>query len=134
MKRGRYYFAPFFSVNFLESNNMMNNTKVTTASAMVIAMMTLSAAAYAEAAALDGASLYKTKTCLTCHGKDGKSPIMSSYPKIAGQNELYVLQQMKDIKSGARANGMTAAMKGIMHLVNEEEMAALAKYVSTMQP
>ena len=41
---------------------------------------------------------------------------------------------MKDIKSGARANGMSAAMKGIMHLVTDEEMEALAKYLSTLQP
>jgi cytochrome c len=112
----------------------MISTKLTTASVMVVAMMILSAPASAEDAALDGAKLYKTKTCLTCHGKDGKSPIMASYPKIAGQNEAYVLQQMRDIKSGARANGLTAGMKGIMHLVTDEEMVALAKYVSTMQP
>jgi len=98
------------------------------------ALMILSPAAFAEDAALDGAKLFKTKTCLTCHGKDGKTPIMASYPKIAGQNEAYALQQMKDIKSGARANGMSAGMKGIMHLVTEEEIAALAKYISTMQP
>ncbi|UCB55290.1 MAG: cytochrome c [Thiotrichales bacterium] len=84
--------------------------------------------------ALDGAELYKTKTCLTCHGKDGKTTIMPSYPKIAGQNEAYTLQQLKDIKSGARANGMSAAMKGIMHLVSDEEMAALAAYIATMEP
>ena len=87
-----------------------------------------------SAQALDGAELYKTKTCLTCHGKDGKTTIMPSYPKIAGQNEAYTLQQLKDIKSGARANGMSAAMKGIMHLVNDEEMEALAKYIATMEP
>jgi cytochrome c len=94
------------------------------------ALIAISPAAFA----LDGAELYKTKTCLTCHGKDGKTTIMPSYPKIAGQNEAYVLQQLKDIKSGARANGMSAAMKGIMHLVSDEEMEALAKYISTMQP
>ena len=97
---------------------------------MCFAVLACSSSAFA----LDGAELYKTKTCLTCHGKDGKSPILPSYPKIAGQNEAYALQQMKDIKSGARANGMSAGMKGIMHLVNDEEMAALAKYISTMQP
>ena len=96
-------------------------------SALLIGM---SPAAYA----LDGAELYKTKTCLTCHGKDGKTTIMPSYPKIAGQNEAYALQQMKDIKSGARANGMSAAMKGIMHLVSDEEMEALAKYLATLEP
>jgi len=94
------------------------------------ALMAISPAAIA----LDGAELYKTKTCLTCHGKDGNTTIMPSYPKVAGQNEAYVLQQLKDIKSGARSNGMSAAMKGVMHLVSDEEMEALAKYISTMEP
>lgn len=100
------------------------------ATVLTVALMILSPAAFT----LDGASLYKTKTCFTCHGKDGKTPIMSSYPKIAGQNEVYSLQQMRDIQSGARANGMSAGMKGVMHLVTDEEMEALAKYISTMAP
>lgn len=86
------------------------------------------------AVAADGATLYKERTCFTCHGKDGKSPILPIYPKIAGQNPEYSLQQMKDIKSGARANGQSAAMKGIMHLVTDEEIKALAEYVATMAP
>jgi cytochrome c len=81
-----------------------------------------------------GEKLYKTKTCFTCHGADGKTPILPEYPKIAGQGAAYALQQMKDIKSGARANGMTAAMKGVMHLVNDEEMETLAKYVEKLAP
>ena len=81
-----------------------------------------------------GAELFKTRTCFTCHGEDGKTTILPQYPKIAGQNPEYALQQMKDIKAGTRANGMAAAMKGIMHLVNDEEMEILAKYVSTMEP
>ena len=98
---------------------------------LVSALMTVSSPV---AFALDGAELYKTKTCVACHGKDGKTPIMPNYPKIAGQNPEYALQQMKDIKSGARANGMSADMKGIMHLVTDEEMDALAKYIATMAP
>ena len=98
---------------------------------LVSALMTVSSPV---AFALDGAELYKTKTCVACHGKDGKTPIMPNYPKIAGQNPEYALQQMKDIKSGARANGMSAGMKGIMHLVTDEEMDALAKYIATMAP
>lgn len=84
--------------------------------------------------AADGAALYQSKTCVACHGKDGKTPIMPNYPKIAGQNAAYVLQQMKDIKSGARSNGQSAAMKGVMHLVSEEEMQALADYVASLTP
>jgi cytochrome c len=39
---------------------------------------------------------------------------------------------MKDIKSGTRANGMSAAMKGVMGLVNEEEMRAIADWLATL--
>jgi len=105
-------------------------TKTGTTAFIAAALLLLSSTAFA----LDGAELYKTKTCLTCHGKDGKTPIMKNYPKLAGQNSAYALQQMKDIKSGARSNGNTAAMKGIMHLVSDEEMEALAKYIETMTP
>lgn len=84
--------------------------------------------------AADGEALYKSKTCVACHGKDAKTPIMPNYPKIAGQNKEYALQQMKDIKSGARSNGLAAAMKGVMHLVSDEEMAALAEYVAGLTP
>ncbi len=87
-----------------------------------------------QALALDGATLFKTKTCIACHGPEGKKPIQPNYPKLAGQNKAYLLQQMKDIKSGARNNGNTAAMKGVMHLVNEQEMEAIADYLSKLQP
>ena len=40
---------------------------------------------------------------------------------------------MKDIKSGARANGNSAAMKGVMAIVNDEEIKALAEFVSQMK-
>jgi len=106
-----------------------------TVTGLVLAAGVMSASLPGGAAfAADGAELYKTKTCLTCHGADGKTPIMDAYPKLAGQNAPYALQQMQDIKSGARSNGMTAAMKGVMHLVNDEEMKALADYIATMAP
>ena len=50
----------------------MIRTKLKAASAVTVALMVLSPAVHA----LDGAELYKTKTCLTCHGKDGKTTIM----------------------------------------------------------
>ncbi len=80
--------------------------------------------------ALDGAKLYQDRTCWSCHGKDAKTPILPVYPKLAGQNADYAFQQMKDIKSGARNNGQTAAMKGVMGLVSEDEMKAIADWLS----
>ena len=80
-----------------------------------------------------GALLFKSKTCVACHGVDGKTPLLPDYPKIAGHNYEYALQQMRDIKSGARANSMAVlGMKGIMHLVTDEEIVQLAEYISTL--
>ena len=95
------------------------------------AALALSVGINGAAIAADGAELYKTKTCLTCHGKDAKTPLLPQYPKLAGQNAAYALQQMKDIKSGARNNGMTAAMKGVMGLVNDDEMKTIADWLAT---
>ena len=82
-------------------------------------------------AAADGAELFKTKTCWSCHGKDANTPIMPMYPRLAGQSAEYAYNQMKDIKSGARNNGQTAAMKGVMGLVSDEEMKAIAEWLAT---
>jgi len=91
-----------------------------------------SLATVSQALALDGATLYKVKTCWACHGKDANTPIMPTYPKLAGQNADYAYNQMVDIKSGARSNGQSAAMKGVMHLVSDEEMRTIADWLSTL--
>lgn len=85
------------------------------------------------ALAADGAALYKSKTCIACHGADAATPVLPTYPKLAGQNAAYAVQQMKDIKSGARNNGQTAAMKAVMHLVSEEEMKAIADWLASLK-
>ncbi|MGA9395571.1 MAG: cytochrome c [Azonexus sp.] len=99
-------------------------------------VMTLIAAAFVASpaiAAMDGAALYKDKTCNACHGPKGDKPLMPNYPKVAGQNAAYIEQQMKDIKSGARSNGQSAAMKGVMHLVNDAEIKTIADYLSKLK-
>ena len=84
--------------------------------------------------ALDGAKLFQEKTCWSCHGKDAKTPLKGMpYPKLAGQSAAYAEAQMKDIKSGARNNGQTAAMKGVMGLVDDAEMKAIAEYLSKLK-
>lgn len=84
------------------------------------------------AVAQDGPTLYKIKTCVSCHGADAKTPILPAYPKLAGQNTEYLFQQLKDIKSGTRNNSMTPAMHGIMQNVNEEEMRILADWIASL--
>ncbi len=43
----------------------------------------------------------KAITCGACHGADGKG-IAANYPNLAGQNERYLLAQLRLIQSGKR--------------------------------
>ncbi len=105
-----------------------SKTSPLSAAALVITL-SLSGAALGA----DGANLFMSKTCWSCHGKDANSPIMPVYPRLAGQNADYAYNQMQDIKSGARSNGQAAAMKGVMGLVSDEEMRAIADWLATLK-
>ncbi len=85
------------------------------------------------ASGLDGAALYKERACIACHGAEGRVPVMTEYPKIAGQSKEYLLGQMKDIKSGSRSNAHAVAMTNVMHMISEEEMALVAEWLSTLE-
>ena len=99
--------------------------------AMVAGAALLSLGVVGSAVAADGAALYQSKTCFACHGADANTPIMPVYPKLGGQSATYAYNQMKDIKSGARANGQSMAMKGIVMGVSDEEMKAIADWLAS---
>lgn len=86
----------------------------------------------------DGKALFRTKTCIACHGKDGSRAIQN-YPELAGQNAKYLLQQMNDIADGKRLSGKddrgyprTQGMKDVMHLANAQERQAIADYLAAL--
>ena len=87
----------------------------------------------AAANAADGKALYTQKLCTTCHGAEGKAPLTPVYPKLNGQNADYLLNQMKDIKSGKRNNGLSMTMKPMMASVSESEMNAIADYLAAIK-
>jgi len=105
----------------------MNKLKIQLLYTCAILLVT----AFSTASANDGKQLYTTKACAGCHGPDARSPIIPMYPRIAGQNADYLYNQLRDIKDGSRSNGQTAAMKGIMAGVNDEEMHAIASWLAT---
>lgn len=82
--------------------------------------------------AADGKALYAAKGCGGCHGPDAKSPIMPVYPKLASQSKEYAAQQMKDFKSGSRSNSQAAIMKALMAPLSDEEIDAVAEYLSSL--
>lgn len=80
-----------------------------------------------------GKKLYMTKTCVACHGKDGAKPIMKTYPYLAGQDMAYLIRQATDIKVSARKNGGTNTMQPVMHLVSDEELAAISEFLANVK-
>ncbi len=100
--------------------------RITTNIIVFVALITSSASGLAA----DGADLYIAKSCVACHGANGTKPVMNAYPRIGGQSEIYLLAQMKDIKTGARNNSHSVAMKNIMHDVSDSEMATIAGWLS----
>lgn len=67
--------------------------------------------------------------CIACHGKEGKKPL-KGYPFIAGQKRIYVVQQLTDIRGGARNNGLVKVMLPFVKNLSDAEIGALADYLS----
>lgn len=67
--------------------------------------------------------------CAACHGKDGKSPIDPSYPKIAGQYPDYMIKVLGDYKTGARKNPI---MGGIAQPLSKSDIQNLAAYFGAL--
>jgi len=80
-----------------------------------------------------GMELYSQRYCAGCHGPAGKSPVSPNYPILAGQKKDYLIQQFKDIQSGARNNGNTSTMSALVQNVTAEEIMSIASYLSAQQ-
>ncbi len=67
-----------------------------------------------------------TLVCSGCHGVDGNSPV-GTFPNIAGQNQEYLLKQLREIKSGARPAMM---MTGILDNLDDQQLNDIAAFYS----
>jgi cytochrome c553 len=65
-----------------------------------------------------------TATCAACHGQDGNSSV-GAFPKLAGQNQRYLVKQLQDIKSGLRP---VPQMAGQTDDMSAEDMANIAAF------
>lgn len=90
----------------------------------------VTASATLSGAALEGESLYSERLCITCHGPEGKTPIGPHYPRLAGQNKDYLVQQLKDIKTNVRTAGISSVMRSFVQNVSDEDIEAIATYLS----
>jgi cytochrome c553 len=71
----------------------------------------------------------KAAVCGACHGIDGNSA-NATYPKLAGQNEAYIVRQLGNFKAGKRVNPIMAPFAAAL---SEQDMHDLGAYFASQQ-
>ena len=66
--------------------------------------------------------------CRSCHGERGAGS--ERYPRLAGQDPAYSLQQLTDFKAGVRHNDTHRVMREIAGRLTDAQMKALAEYLA----
>jgi cytochrome c553 len=98
----------------------------------VAGMLFVAALSMVPAAMAGNAEVGKTKAaaCGGCHGMDGNSMI-PAYPKLAGQNEAYIVKQIKDFK--ANVTRQNAIMLGMAAGLSDEDAADIGAYYQSQK-
>jgi len=68
--------------------------------------------------------------CVGCHLPDGAGS--ERYPRLAGQSQAYIVQQLTDFKSGTRSNDRAHVMRAVAGRLTDEEIRAVAEYLAGM--
>lgn len=72
----------------------------------------------------------KGRRCASCHTDSFAGT--KAVARIAGQREEYLVKALHDYKSGIRSGGGGAAMADVAYPLSEEEITALAHYLSRL--
>ena len=68
--------------------------------------------------------------CIACHGPNGAGDPMAGFPALSGQRAAYTARQLMAFRSAARANDRDRTMRTASRWLSDEEIQALAEYVS----
>lgn len=72
--------------------------------------------------------------CMACHGPAGLGLESAAYPRLAGQNVNYVIQQLKDFRAGVRHNDLNKMMTLAAKNLSDDDIIALANYIYGLHP
>lgn len=71
-----------------------------------------------------------SEVCGGCHGADGNS-LVPAFPKLAGQQQVYLLRELKDYKSGKRVSEI---MVPLVANLSDDDLSQLAAYYAKQKP
>lgn len=95
----------------------------------VLALSSVAAQAQNASVNLAAAERFATEHCGACHGATGQSAA-PNFPRLAGQNEVYLVKQLKDFASGDRKSPM---MKEKVALMDDAMIHSLAAYYASQR-
>jgi len=72
----------------------------------------------------------KAALCMACHGPNGNS-VNPEWPRLAGQSAIYIAEQLKLFRSGARDNPV---MKPLAAALSDQDINDLAVYYEAQTP
>jgi len=70
--------------------------------------------------------------CAGCHGMDGKS-VTPGFPSLAGQDFVYLKNQLQNFRSKTRTGGQAAIMYGMAAGLSDTDIDNLATYFSSLK-
>ena len=70
--------------------------------------------------------------CAACHGPSGNGNAAASFPALGAQHAAYTIKQLQMFRDGSRANDPNQMMRDIAARLTEQEIEALAMYLSTL--
>lgn len=73
-------------------------------------------------------------TCIACHGPGGSGRPNGSVPAIAAQSSNFIIRQLVDYRHGRRLDLRMAHSAGRHRLVDAQDIADVAVYVSQLPP
>jgi len=78
----------------------------------------------------DAAGATKSAVCAACHGPNGNS-VNPEWPRLAGQNAVYLAEQLRLFRSGVRANPV---MQPLAATLSDQDISDLAVYYEAQTP
>ena len=84
----------------------------------------------AESLYRSGVDELEVTACSACHSPTGTGNAPAGFPALGGQHPEYTLQQLKDFRSGARANDQDGMMRLVTERLTDPELEALASYLA----
>ncbi|MGI4848156.1 MAG: c-type cytochrome [Janthinobacterium lividum] len=108
--------------------------KTLTTSLFILAAGLVSLPAVAAGDIAAGKAVAEKHNCASCHGKDYRTAIDPTYPKLAGQHADYLRQALIEYRRGGTGpNGRAnAIMNGMAKPLSDQDILDVAAYLHSL--